>query len=304
MANLGDFISLPSAGASQGFVAPAPVFAGGYAGGYGGGHGGLGGDGILTGLLLGSLVGNGGFGGRGRDHGGDYTNNNANVSSPQVVPFPYPTPNYATTDDLNALQASVNTGNILTGISDIKAAVPLAEAQVQLALAGSVASLTANSNASTALLNNGITNGFTSVLLNAATNSNAIQRDIAAVDTNVDRTGTLLLAAINTDGERTRALITANTIAELNRIAAERQDEIIELRYNSRADRDRHGTEITLIQNQNQNQLQFQAQAQALNTLHHGIIDAVQSIKATNSAINIGGTQLASPTNTNSNVRA
>lgn len=296
MANLGDFISLPSAAASQGFVAPAPVFAGGYAGGYGGGDG-LGGGGVLTGLILGSLVG----GGFGRDHG--HAHAPVCPPAPQIIPVPFPDRDRdcATTDDLNALQASVNTGNILTGISDIKAAVPLAEAQVQLALAGAVSTLTANNNASTAILNN----GQTSILLNAAQNANAIQRDICAVDTNVDRTGTMLLAAINNDGEKTRSLIVANQIAELNRIAAERQDEIIELRYNSRADRDRHGIEISMVNNQNQNQLQFQAQAQALNTLHHGILDAVQSIKATNQAINIGaGTQVANPTNTNSNVRA
>lgn len=294
MANLGDMISLPQAAASGGYA--APIFAGGYPSG-----GGLGGDGILTGLLLGSLVGNGGFG-RG-DHG------HAHVPvcppAPQIIPVPFPDRDCATTDDLNALQASVNTGNILTGIADIKAAVPLAEAQVQLALAGAVSGITANNNASTALLNNGITNGFTSVLLNANQNANALQRDICNVDTNVDRTGTMLLSAITADGERTRSLIVANQIAELNRIAAERQDEIIELRYNNRADRDRHGVEVTMINNQSQNQLQFQAQAQVLNTLHHGIVDALQSIKATNQAINIGaGTQVANPTNTNSNVRA
>jgi len=59
-----------------------------------------------------------------------------------------------------------------------------------------------------------------------------------------------------------------------------------------------------MTNNQNQNQLQFQQQAQILTTLSNGLVQALQSIQATNQAINIGGTQMANPTNTNTNVRA
>lgn len=290
MANLGDFVSIP-AQSSQTIVpfpisSPAPYAAPVVSGGLGG-EGGL-----LSALVLASVLGNGGLGRGGKDCDGDG--------------------NAATIAALSALVSNRNTGDnecsdaialasILSKLGSIEASVPLAEAQVQLALAGSVANLTAQNTGNTQLLNNGIN----SVLLNNAGNTAALQSSICAVDTNVDRTGTMLLSAINADGDRTRTLITANQIAELNRIAAERQDEIIELRYNSRADRDRHGIEINMINNQNQNQLQFQQQAQVLGALHHGILEASQSIRATNQAINIGaGTQVASPTNTNSNVRA
>lgn len=201
---------------------------------------------------------------------------------------------------LNALQGSFDTNSILAKLATIEAAVPYNEAQMQLALAGSTASLTAQANSNVLAVING---QHLSQLENCQSFA-GVARDIAAVDTNVDRQSTAIQVAIRDDGEKTRALITSNTIAELNQRLTVAQQEALELRNNGARERDRHGVEITMTNNQNQNQLQFQAQAQVLSTLSHGVIDAIQSIRATNSAINIGGTQLASPTNTNSNVRA
>jgi hypothetical protein len=113
-----------------------------------------------------------------------------------------------------------------------------------------------------------------------------------------------LSQAINADGEKTRALITAYENANTQRLLGERQDEINELRAEGRRRDDRHGIEINMTNQQNQNQLQFQQQAQALQNISNGVVAALQNIQATNQAINIGGFQQANPTNTNTNVRA
>lgn len=207
------------------------------------------------------------------------------------------------------LQNAIDTSTITEMVGDVKAAVPLAESQVQLALAGTVGEIRGHLGQ----VENGVLVGQAAINKNI---SEAIAASLASqnnINVNMLQTSTAnlmatkdaqyaTLAAITADGEKTRALITENTIAQLNRLAAERQDEIIELRATAARDRDRHGIEINMINNQNQ--LQFQAQAQVLQTLSGGLVDALQSIRATNQAINIGGTQLASPTNTNTNVRA
>jgi hypothetical protein len=146
--------------------------------------------------------------------------------------------------------------------------------------------------------------------VSTAKDMNAIQTAtlsglINDVGNQVDRNLFTLTATVKDDGEKTRALITANQIAELNRIAQERQDEIIELKSEARRRDDRHGIEINMINNQNQNQLQFQQQAQLLGSLTHLVADCNQRIDAQNTAINVGGTQVAgqSSTNNNNNVR-
>lgn len=248
----------------------------------GGGDGGFGGGGLIAGLVLGTLFNR--RGGLGGEEGGCGSHRN----------------DCATTGDL--LQQT---------LGDIKASVPLAEAQVQLALAGVQDTITTQANANAQYVAKNITDstqflnqGNTAILLAQQSIAASLARDIATVDTNVDRQATALQIAINTDGERTRSLIVANQIAELNQKLTVAQLDGLELRQRNERDRERHSVEITMTNNQNQNQLQFQAQSQTLQTLSHGLLDALQSIRATNAAINIGGTQLASPTNTNSNVRA
>ncbi len=254
--------------------------------------GGLG-AGILGGLLAGGLAGNGGlFGNR---------NNHAEFVTPDQLQTAVGT----------ITDTQQNTA-VLQGLGDIKASVPLAEAQVQLALAGAQAELSGQITAS----NLGVITGQAAINKNI---SEAIAASLASqnsINVNVLQTSTqalmaikdsqyATLAAIKDDGEKTRALITENTIQDLQRLAAERQDEIIELRNANARDRDRHGIEITMNNNQNQNQLQFQQQAQVLNTLATALVDVSQVARATNQAINIGsGTQAASPVNSATNVRA
>lgn len=260
MANLGDVIS--PGGTPSTIVIPSGT---------------TGDSGITSALLLSSLLGNRGFGGYSGDAGRGGLDSAATA----------------------AIIAAITANETNSNVGDIKAAVPLAEGQVQLALAGAVQALTAQSNDNTSTL----AQGHTNILLSNLTNQAALARDIAGVNVASSVNTANILEAVREEGTATRSLITTNQIAELNRLAAERQDEIIELRNNNVRDRDRHGTEITLIQNQNQNQLQFQQQAQALNLLSSGVVDALQSIRATNQAINIGGTQTANPFNSNTNVK-
>jgi hypothetical protein len=243
-------------------------------GGYG--HDGFGlGGGLIGGLLLGALLrnGNGGvFGGNG-DGGGAAVN-------------------------------QLTLSNIQSQLGDIKASVPLAESQVQLALAGAQADITSQSLQQTIALQN---QGFNSQL--------ATQAAFTQVGDKVDSLAAANALAIATnqfkcvqatmaDGEKTRALITANQIADLNRLAQERWDEIVELRSEGRRTTDRHGIEINMLNNQNQNQMQFQQQAQVLGTLSNALAGVAQIAHATNQNLIVGnagatttGAQTANPVN-------
>lgn len=209
------------------------------------------------------------------------------------------------------VQAAVDTSTITEMLGDIKAAVPLAEAQVQLALAGTQAALTTQINDNTlatlqgqAAINKNISEAIAASLASQnAINLNVLQSSTANLMATKDAQYAVS-AAIVADGEKTRALITENTIAELNRLAAERQDEIVELRNAAARDRDRHGIEINMINNQNQNQLQFQQQAQVLNTLAGALVEVGQVARATNQNLIVGntgatttGAQTANPVN-------
>lgn len=209
------------------------------------------------------------------------------------------------------LQSSTDTNTILQSLGDIKASVPLAEAQVQLALAGQAASLTGTINTATIANMQGqntlglaVANAISTAKDLAAAQTQTLTEQIAAVGNQVDRNLFQISSVVKDDGEKTRALITTNEMAALNRLAAERQDEIIELRNAAARENDRHGIEINMINNQNQNQLQFQQQAQVLGQLANVLCEVGQIARATNSNVIVGntgatgvGAQNANPTN-------
>jgi hypothetical protein len=235
-------------------------------GGRGGFGFGGGGDGM--GVLLGLLLARNGFGNdRDRDDCGK---------------------DYVTQSDLNGM-----------ALGDIKAAIPLSEAQIQLALAGNQAALTQL----IASVGNQLQNGQTALLLQGCNQTNTLQTSIAAVDTNVDRQACDIRSAIHADGEATRALITSNQIAELNQKLTVAQLDGLELRQRNDRDRERHSVEITMTQNQQQAQLQAQQQGFLLNQL---AAQFGQFARATNGNVIVGnagatttGAQTASPTNVN-----
>ncbi len=252
---------------------------------------GFGGMGVLLGALLAGGVG--GFNGR-RDFNGEGC-----VTPSQL------------TAGLTGVTDAIQNTEVMGQLADIKAAVPLAEAQVQLALAGSTGEIRSHLGQ----VENGILIGQAAINKNI---SDAIAASLASqnnINVNVLQTSTANLmatkdaqyaiaTAIAVDGDKTRTLITANQISELQRLAAERQDEIIELRNGAARDRDRHGIEINMINNQNQNQLQFQAQAQVLTSLTACLAEVSQVARATNQNLIIGNTgavatgqQTANPVN-------
>lgn len=108
---------------------------------------------------------------------------------------------------------------------------------------------------------------------------------------------------ISNDGEKTRALITQQYEATLNRQLSDANAAIIELRNENRLAERTRGVEVTTTNNINQMQQQQQQQAQYGQLA--GLIYALgQQIRSTNEAINVGsGTLTANPTNTNTNIR-
>jgi hypothetical protein len=252
------------------------------------------GIGGIGGVLVGALLARGGL--LGNDRGV--------VGEGCVTPATF-------TAGITGVTDAIQNTEVMSSLGDIKAAIPLAEAQVQLALAVTQSELAGQIN----------TANIANLVGQAAINKNiseAIAASLASqnnINVNVLQTGTANLMAtkdaqfalsniVKEDGEKTRALITSNQISELQRLAAERQDEIIELRNGSARDRDRHGIEINMINNQNQNQMQFQQQAQALVSLGHCLADVSQLARATNTNLIVGNTgavatgpQTANPVN-------
>lgn len=201
---------------------------------------------------------------------------------------------------LNNINAAVDSAAILGKLGNIEASVPLNSSQLQLAIAQATAALGQQSTAQTF----GIMNALSTHALDNCQSFAGVARDIAAVDTNVDRQSCVIQNVVHSEGETTRALIQSIDKANDSRLIVTQANEISELRNEGRRRDDRHGVEITMTNNQNQNQLQFQQQSQEFASLRGLLFEALQSIRSTNQAINIGGTQLASPTNTNSNVKA
>lgn len=252
--------------------------------GYGEGSGALGlGGGLAGGVLLGALLGqNGGlFGGR---------NNGADLG----------------------VQAAVDTNSILQGLGDIKAAVPLAEAQTQLAIAIAQSELAGQINTANianlngqGMINKNISDAIASSLASQNNiNLNVLQTAAAGISATKD-SQYALAAAIKDDGEKTRALITSNTITELQRQLSVAEIAALEDRLHNRS----REVEVNVTQTVNQNQLQAQAQQQQQqqtillsNLCSH--IAGLQNAVATNSNLIVGntgavatGTQTANPVN-------
>lgn len=223
----------------------------------GSGMDGFGGGGGAMGLILGLLLARGGL----------FGNQNGD--------------NVVTQADLNAQT-----------LGDIKAAIPLSEAQVQLALAGLQASLSGQATADTQYLGN-----QTQALALAQMQLSAgLSREINNVDTNVDRQSAQIQETIFRDGEATRALITSNRISDLEQQLTVAQLGQAEQRAINREITNTNTITIGMNQQQSQQQQQLQALQWQLQALFG------QVAQATNSNVIVGSTgvaanQAANPTN-------
>lgn len=216
--------------------------------------------------------------------------------------------------------------SISTALGDIKASIPYNEAQVQLALAGQMSSLTSTMNSNFA---NQTAQQTANALAASAANtaqSNALAQATATIIANAANTKEAVLtsAALNAqailqsryevskditaDGDKTRALIIANNDAVLNRELTVAQTALLEARSIGR-ERDNSMT-ITQTVNQTQAQAQVQAQQQQqfqllanLNAAVCNLANDIQVVRQTQSNVNFG-TQTGNTTSANaSNTR-
>lgn len=242
----------------------------------------FGGNGLIGGLILGSLLRNNGnlFG------GGDGAA--AGVATAATV------------------NNTVATSAIQSDLGDIKAAIPLAEAQLQAALGA-----TQNAIQSSVYNSQTVTQaGFSALAQNLNQVENNVQRGLIDIDNHVNEVQTAvqlstlqLNQAVTADGDKTRALIQSINDAALNRQLGDANARIIALETRADTSAAARGVEVNTTNNINQMQMQQQQQQQYAQ-LANLIWGLGQQIRSTNEAINVGsGTQTANPVNTNTNIR-
>lgn len=193
---------------------------------------------------------------------------------------------------LNNLQGAIDTNAILSNLGDIKAAVPLAESQVQLALAGAQNDINNQTQAQTIQLLN---QGFIGQMAN--------QQAFCTTQREIAETACQVKQVVNDDGEKTRALIGQIDRENLNRQISVLANEVTELRNENRRTVADNGIRIDMIQNTNQLQAQAQQQQQTLGQIV-GMFPALfsQINRANQDIVNLGtmtssGTQATTATN-------
>lgn len=236
--------------------------------------GGYGGGGLIGGLILGSLLRNNGnlFGGDGN----------------------------------GAAAAALTTPLIQQTLGDIKAAIPLAEAQTQTAISASQNALTGSIFNAQTVTQAGFaaqTQNLNQIETNVLRDLNTVNANVSGVSRDVAIQTGVITQAISNDGEKTRALITAQYEASLNRQLSDANARVIALETSRGLDSVQRGVEVNTTNNINQMQQQQQQQQQYTH-LANMIWSLGQNIQNQNSAINVGsGTQTANPLNTNTNIR-
>lgn len=271
-----------------------PAYAG--SGGMGAAGAGLG-AGVLGGVLGGALLNN---------RNGLFGNNNDGVVGNFVTPTQLQT-------GLDAVTSQNQNTTILQSLGDIKAAIPLAESQVQLALAGAQNDINAQINSSTAnILNNqtgiarDIANSTATILASQNSVEDTVQNGIASVNLGIANLATQglqntysLANVIRDDGDKTRALITSFNDANLQRQLATAEAALLEQRAIGRS----REVEVNVTQNVNQNQVQMQQQAQ-FQTLANALSTLIaQNQHIGQSVVNLGTMSGSAGSNTAANTR-
>lgn len=181
---------------------------------------------------------------------------------------------------------------------------------VDKAVAVGVADVLANNAAQTAGINASL-NSVTSSLVTRidstkdAVNAGAmvIAQQLNGVEKSIMENRYALSQDIQNDGDKTRALITSQYEASLNRQLNDANAQIVALQTRQQFDTATRGVEVNNTNNINQMQQQQQQQSQ-FNQLAGLIYSLGQQIRSNNEAINVGsGTLTANPVNTNTNIR-
>lgn len=238
-----------------------------------GGAGGLSG-GLIGGLILGSLLRN-----NGNLFGSDGAAGGAVLRSPP-----------------EQVQANMD---LMASIGAVDKATAVATAAMEASQANQTIGITSQLNNTTASLATRI--DATKEAVNAGTM--VLAQQLNTINTNLMATANETQKVVTNDGDKTRALITAQYEAALNRQLSDANAAVIALQNRfENAERTR-GVEVTTTNNINQMQQQTQQQQQ-YGHLYNAIWGLAQSIRSNNEAINVGsGTLTASPTNTNTNIR-
>jgi len=233
-----------------------------------------GGGGLIGGLILGSLLRN-----NGNLFGADGAAGGAALRSPP-----------------EQVQANMS---LMQSIGQVDKAVAVGTAAMEASQAAQTIGLTNQFNSTTGSLATRIEGVKDAV----NGNSVALMQQLNALNTQVLTTANDTQTAVYNDGDKTRALITAQYEAALNRQLSDANAAVIALQTRfENAERSR-GIEVTTTNNINQMQQQQQQQAQ-YGQLYNALWALGQSIQATNQAINVGsGTQTANPLNNNTNIR-
>ncbi len=237
---------------------------------------GAGGGGLIGGLILGSLLRNNGnlFGG-----GVDGAVAGATLRNP-------PEQNQANMD-------------LMAGIGAVDKAVAVSTAAMEASQAQQSAGIVSQLNAVTGSLATRVEG------VKDAVNANAmvLAQQLNGLTQTTMENRYELSRDIQSDGDKTRALLVAQNEANLNRQLAEANAALIELRSENRLNDRTRGIEVTTTNNINQMQQQQQQQAQFAQ-LGNYIALLAQQIRSNNEAINVGsGTLTANPANTNTNIR-
>ena len=253
-------------------------------GGGGMGGGGLGaglGGGLLGGILGGALLGGNGLG------------NRNNVGEGCVTPS-------MLTAGLTGVTDAVQNTTVVQTLGAIQAAIPLAESQTQLAIAVAQSELAGQINTANianlggqAMINKNVSDAIASSLASQT----SIKESVAAygvANLNATKDAQFALATIvKDDGEKTRALITSNTISELQRQLTVSQTAALEDRLTNRARETEINITNTNTANAQQMQVQGQVQAQSqaiiqLSALVSNLCGDIQAGRATTSNVNFG----------------
>jgi DNA-binding ferritin-like protein len=242
-----------------------------------GGGDGLGfgsGGGLIGGLILGSLLRQG----RGGLFGGD--DGTGAVVAPQSA------------------QATANM-QLMQSIGQVDKAVAVGTAAMEASQANQTIGLTNQFNSTTASLATRV-DGVKEAVNGTAM---ALMQQLNTVNTNLLTGFNQTQSFINNDGDKTRALITQQYEATLNRQLTDANAAVIALQNRFENAERARGIEVNTTTTVNQMQQQSQQQQQ-YGQLYNAIWGLSQSIRSTNEAINVGsGTLTANPANTNTNIR-
>ncbi len=240
-----------------------------------GGNDGLfgGGGGLIGGLILGSLL---------RNNGNLFGNDGAGAAALRSPP--------------EQSQANMD---LMAAIGGVAKDVAVSTAAMEASQANQTIGITSQFNNTTASLASRVEGVKEAV--NAGTM--VLSQQLNGVQQQVMENRYELAKDIANDGDKTRALITAQYEATLNRQLSDANAAVIALQARFDTAERTRGVEVTTTNNINQMQQQ-QQQQQQYGHLYNAIWGLAQTIRSNNEAINVGsGTLTANPVNTNTNIR-